>query len=192
MSEATTICEALRGPAMLGAARPGEATSPAGDQTSAGSPPDARKLPLWRSFYTDAKDAGRFKYGAFFTVAELELALAAKEDTAEFRFSVSLIRRALRREGKNFTERGQQGSGLLIAPVETNANEIQRLQSAALSAMREGVILGTTTPLELLTAEDRRRHEAIVERLGKRLALISRQSLPACYKEKLKELSPAK
>jgi hypothetical protein len=135
-----------------------------------------RQLPLWRHFITTMNDADALKFGAFFTTSDMEQHLGCKEDTAEFGMSIHRIRRALRRAGKNFTARGQLGEGFVIAPPDTNRCEMQRLQAAAITAMREGVVLGTNTPLELLSAEARRKHEAILEKMAMRLALVNRRT----------------
>lgn len=135
-----------------------------------------RVHPLWKNFVSTMKDAGRLHYGAFFTTTEMESALSCKEESVEFAFAVARVRRALRRDGKNFTARGQRGQGFQVAAVETNHAEMQRLQQAAMNAMREGVILGTHTPIELLSSEDRRKHEAVLEKMAVRLALINRRS----------------
>jgi hypothetical protein len=142
------------------------------------TPQVARALPLWRAFITQMRADDRIGYGQFFSIEEMEDILSAKADSLEFAFGVARIRRALRREGKNFTSRGQGGKGYVIASLETNHVEMGRLQCAALTALREGVILGTTTPVELLSAEARRKHESVLERMANRLALINRRGLP--------------
>jgi hypothetical protein len=128
------------------------------------------------------KAENKLVYGAFFSSSDMEIHLSCKENTAEFAFAISHIRRALRRSGQNFTARGQMGQGYQIAAPGTNHAEVSRLQHVALNAMREGVILGTETPLELLSAEERRKHEAVTEKLATRLALVNRRALPAKLK----------
>lgn len=155
------------------------------------SPKAARILPLWRAFLSEMREADRLKFGEFFTTAELAKSLCCPEESTEFAFAVARIRRALRRDGKNFTARGQQGLGFVIAAPETNHAEMQRLQSVAMTAMREGVILGTNTPIDLLSAEDRRKHEAVLEKMATRMALINRRGLPPAARAFIKDGSDA-
>jgi len=141
-------------------------------------------LPLWKSWVSAMREVKRIAYGQFFTTAEMELAMKCKEESLEFRFNLCRIRRLLRREGKNITARGQGKAGYVIAAPETNSTEMLRLQKAALTAMKEGVILGTTTPMSLLTPEDQQRHEAVLEKMAKRLSLVNRRALPESIKQK--------
>lgn len=134
---------------------------------------DVRKLPLWKS-WVEANE-GRLTYGAQFTSKELTEYLGLTEDSLQFAMSVHHIRKALRRKGMNFTARGQYGSGYTIAQPGTNHAEMKRMANAAASAMREGVILGTSTPLDLLTEDERRIHESLTEKMATRLALIRRR-----------------
>lgn len=134
---------------------------------------DVRKLPLWKS-WVEANE-GRLTYGAQFTSKELTEYLGLTEDSLQFAMSIHHIRKALRRRGMNFTARGQYGSGYTIAQPGTNHAEMRRMANAAASAMREGVILGTSTPLDLLTEDERRIHESLTEKMATRLALIRRR-----------------
>jgi len=133
---------------------------------------EARKLPLWRA-WLEANEA-RLTYGAAFKTSELEEFFGVKADTWAFREETIAIRANLRRRGMNFTERGQNGAGYVIAQPNTNADEVERLNHAAVSALRSSVELATTTPLQLLDAEERRRHEAVAEKAAHRLALLGR------------------
>lgn len=135
---------------------------------------DVRKLPLWKS-WIEANES-RLTYGAQFTSKELTEYLGLTEDSLQFAMSVHYIRKALRRKGMNFTARGQYGSGYTIAQPGTNHAEMKRMANAAASAMREGVILGTSTPLDLLTEDERRIHESLTEKMAIRLALIARKA----------------
>lgn len=141
-------------------------------------PAPTRTLPLWRSFLSEARDVGRVSYGAVFTVAELETSLSCKKETIEFQLAVSSIRKELRREGKNLTARGQGGVAFVITQPDANYLEMQHLQRVAITSLQEGLILGSTTPLELLDAEARARHEATLAKIAVRTALVCRQIPP--------------
>jgi hypothetical protein len=134
---------------------------------------DARKLPLWKS-WLEANES-RLAYGAQFTSKELTEYLGMTEEDLQFAMSIHHIRKALRRKGMNFTARGQYGAGYAIAQPGTNQAEMRRMANVAASAMREGVILGTCTPLDLLTDEERRIHESLTEKMATRLALMRRK-----------------
>jgi len=135
---------------------------------------DARKLPLWKS-WLEANES-RLTYGAQFTSKELTDYLGMTEQDLQFAMSIHNIRKVLRRKGMNFTARGQYGAGYVIAQPGTNHAEMRRMANVAASAMREGVVLGTSTPLDMLTEEERRIHESLTEKMATRLALISRRS----------------
>lgn len=134
---------------------------------------DARKLPLWKS-WLEANES-RLAYGAQFTSKELTEYLGMTEEDLQFAMSIHHIRKALRRKGMNFTARGQYGAGYVIAQPGTNQAEMRRMANVAASAMREGVILGTSTPLDMLTDEERRIHESLTEKMATRLALMRRK-----------------
>jgi hypothetical protein len=135
---------------------------------------DVRKLPLWKSWIES--NEGRLTYGAQFTSKELTEYLGLTEDSLQFAMSIHRIRKTLRRKGMNLTARGQYGAGYTIAQPGTNHAEMKRMANAAASAMREGVILGTSTPLDLLTEDERRIHESLTEKMATRLALIARKT----------------
>lgn len=144
-----------------------------------------RQHPLWRDFIVKMKATNELNFGAFFKTEAMVEHLGCAAESVEFAFAIAAIRKALRREGKNFTERGQHGLGYLITPPEFNHKEMDRLQASAISALREGVVLGTNTPIELLDAESRRKHEAVLEKIATRLALVTRRT-------SLKSNNPAK
>ena len=143
---------------------------------------DARKLPLWKSWVES--NESRLTYGAQFTSKELTEYLGLTEDDLQFAMSIHHIRKALRRKGMNFTARGQYGAGYVIAQPGTNHAEMRRMANVAASAMREGVILGTSTPLDMLTDEERRIHESLTEKMATRLALMRRRVQPQDAKPK--------
>lgn len=133
---------------------------------------EARKLPLWRA-WLEANEA-RLTYGAAFKTEDLEAFFGVQSDRLAFRVEVIAIRAELLKRGMNFTERGQNGAGFVIAQPNTNADEVERMQRAAISAMGRSVVLATTTPMQLLTEQERRKHEAVAEKAATRLALLSR------------------
>lgn len=133
---------------------------------------EARKLPLWRA-WMEANEA-RLTYGAAFTTAEFEEFFGVQSDRLAFRVEVMAIRAELLKRGMNFTERGQNGAGFVIAQPNTNADEVERMQRAAISAMGRSIVLARTTPLELLDHEARRKHESVTEKAAIRHALLCR------------------
>lgn len=136
-------------------------------------PETVRRLPLWKAWLDDMRELGKLEFGGFFAHHEIASHLSCPVDSLEYAFAMVEIRKALRREGKNLTGRGTGGEGFLITPPEMNAKAMTDLQSKAIRSLREGVILGTTTPLELLDAEAKRKHLAVLEKLATRLALVS-------------------
>lgn len=132
-------------------------------------------LPEWKHALSEMENEG-IEYGATFTVEWFREILRQEPDTVQFAMSIHSIRVALRERGMNLTSVGQDGKAWFIAPPQTNAREMQRMQRKAIRAMQQGVILGTNTPTELLSDTDRKRHEAVLERLAIRTALISRRN----------------
>lgn len=132
-----------------------------------------RILPLWKAWLEE--NAGRIQYGAQFTSEELVKFLDQQEDSIGFAMSVHEIRKALRRRGMVLTARGEFGKGYRISPPSANMDEMKRMEKAAASALREAVVLGTSTPLDALTQEERRLHESLLEKVSTRLALMNRK-----------------
>lgn len=138
-----------------------------------------RKLPLWKSFLEETP----IDYGYTIEADALARELGVENiDCIEYAMAVNQIRKELRKRGMVFTARGQQGERYVVTPPATNQAEINRLQRSAISAMKQGVILGTNTPLDMLTEAERRSHEAITEKLGLRLALVTR-AIPRNHRE---------
>jgi hypothetical protein len=134
---------------------------------------ETRKFPLWKEWIEQRGES--MGYGDAVTSKEMAEALGEKEESLQFNMAIMEIRKWFRRRGMNFTSRGLKGSGFVIAKPGLNAWEIERMWHAALSSMKEALILGTTTPLELLNSEERRIHEAKTAKMAMRLALISRK-----------------
>jgi hypothetical protein len=137
---------------------------------------NATILPEWKHALSEMEKLG-IKYGSTFSLEWFEKTLKQTRDTVEFAMSIHQIRVHLRTRGMNLTSIGQNGQGWFIAPPQTNAHEMLRMQRKAIRAMQQGVILGTNTPLEILEAADRKRHEGVLERLAIRSALISRRDI---------------
>ena len=70
--------------------------------------------------------------------------------------------------------RGQKGNQFVILRPAANTNVVDGYSRAAVDALKRGVILGTNTRLDTLSESERRRHEAILERVALRAALVQR------------------
>jgi hypothetical protein len=134
---------------------------------------DTIKLPEWKHALDKMQEIGT-DYGAVFEAKWLSIVMKMEPDTLQFGIAISSIRKALRREGKHLTGQGQNGERYIIAPPQDNYRELHRLNKIAVRSLKEGVILGTSTPTDMLDANDRRRHEALTERLAIRSALLRR------------------
>lgn len=122
----------------------------------------------------DIMEAEGIDYGAAWSVLQLSTMLRCNPETWEFRSSMINIRARLRERGYNFTARGTSGQVWQIAPPETNADEMQRLQKTAIRAVVNAVVLGTATDTSRLTTDQKARHDATLERAGTRAALLNR------------------
>jgi hypothetical protein len=83
---------------------------------------------------------------------------------------------ALLTHGFFLSGRGQKGEQFVIVDAAANTSVMENFQAQAVRALRNGVILGTNTRIDVLTEEERRKHEATLERLAVRSALISRKT----------------
>jgi hypothetical protein len=142
-------------------------------------------LPLWKNALDEMIKQG-VNYGSVYPVEFFQEHLKADPDTLEFGLGVSDIRRELEKRGLYLTGRGQKGEQYVIIAPASNCDVMLSYQRRALDAMKRGVILGTNTPLVLLEGEDRRRHEAVLERMAKRMALLGRR-MPAAIESKPKQ-----
>ncbi len=131
------------------------------------------RLPLWKScLETMRKDS--VSYGKTYPAEYFEKALKVTRDTMQFGLAISEIRRELEMDGFYLSGRGQNGNQYVILPPENNQDVMRSYQRAALDALKRGVILGTNTRLDLLESEDRRRHEALLEKLAIRTLLFKK------------------
>ena len=62
----------------------------------------------------------------------------------------------------------------VILPPAANSNIMCAYQREALDALTRGVILGTNTRMDMLTAGEKLRHELVLERMAIKTALMGR------------------
>lgn len=133
------------------------------------------QLPLWKACLDDMLSEG-VDYGKIYSTKYFEKKLKAERDTMEFSLAMSSIRASLLEHGKYLSGRGQKGESFVVLNPEANASVMQSYQKEAVKALKKGVILGTNTDLKLLTDDERRRHEATLERMSIRAALVCRST----------------
>ena len=132
-----------------------------------------RRIIIWETTLLAMRQAG-VEYGASFSKKWMEDHLGCAWNTIEFNGAVHEIRCQLELEGRYLSARGQGEAGYTILMPQENAAQGQRNQRLALSLLRRTVNLLSTTPLDGLTAEEKRLHEGVLERSVKRLSLIER------------------
>ena len=132
------------------------------------------RLPLWKNCYEEMLRNG-VDYGVTYSSDFFEQRLKAKRDSMTFGLDVSKIRAALLSHGFFLSGRGQKGEQFVILDASANTSVMENFQTQAIKALRSGVILGTNTRVDVLTAEERRKHESMLEKLAVRSALISRK-----------------
>ena len=135
---------------------------------------EVRRLPLWKDWIE--RNEHRLAYGLTVTTEEMEEALEEKAHSMAFQMAAHNIRVLLRQRGMNFSQRGLRGAGFQILPPNTNADEMEHLNRVALNSLKASVILGTRTNLSLLSDCERKRHEAVTEKMAHRLALLGRSN----------------
>jgi hypothetical protein len=133
------------------------------------------RLPLWKNCYEEMLRDG-VDYGQTYTAEYFEERLKVKRDSMTFSLDISKIRAALLSHGLFLSGRGQKGEQFVILDASANTAVMENFQAQAVKALRSGVILGTNTRIDILTEEERRKHEATLERLAIRSALISRKT----------------
>ena len=138
------------------------------------------RLPLWRNCFEEMLKDGA-DYGKVYNVEFFEKKLKEPRETMAFGLAVSQIRTALLERGLYLSGRGQKGEQFVIVDAAANTKVMENFQAQAALALRKGVILGTNTRIDVLTDEERRKHEATLERLAIRSALMARK-LPAIKK----------
>lgn len=144
------------------------------------------RLPLWKNCLDEMLHAG-VEYGATYSADFFEERLKSKRDTMTYGLDISKIREGLLKYGFFLSGRGQKGEQFVILQASANSSVMENFQAQAIKALRSGVILGTNTRIDLLNDEERRKHEATLERLAVRTALVTRK-LPV-LKKALKSLA---
>lgn len=131
---------------------------------------EQRLFPTWKEFLETEK----IEFGVSWTSDYLEAALQCKSDSVEFRFSIDKISRELVRRGMYITSEGSNGTVYRVVMPKHNAHVMHRMQRKAINAMYKSVTLGENTPRKMLTTDEQRVHEAVLEKAATRLALLSR------------------
>jgi hypothetical protein len=132
------------------------------------------RLPLWKNCYEEILREG-IDYGRTYDADFFESRLKEKRDSMRFSLDISKIRTALLSHGFFLSGRGQKGEQFVILDASANTSVMENFQSQAIKALRSGVILGTNTRVDVLTDEERRKHESTLERLAIRSALLCRK-----------------
>jgi len=131
------------------------------------------RLPLWKNALEEMRKEG-ITHGKTYDAAWLEERLKCSREDMRFGLAVSEIRRELEKDGFYLSGRGQKGNQFVILPPESNADVMLGYQRAAIDCLKRGVILGTNTRLDSLKDTDRRRHEALLERIATKAVLMQR------------------
>lgn len=146
------------------------------------------RLPLWRGALEQLQKNG-VEHGQTISAEWFEERLKCKRDEMEFGLSMSAIRRELEKDGYHISGRGQGGAQFIILPPENHAAVMAHYQRIAIDCLKRGVILGTATRIDLLNAEDRRRHESLCEKMATRSVLMARSGqIAKAIKEKAPKL----
>lgn len=123
------------------------------------------KLPLWKTCAEQMLEEG-IDYGKTYPYQFFEDRLKADRNSIQFSIAISKIRHALLRKGFYLSGVGAQKHGCFcIQQPNANKATMTRMAKIAQRSLARGVILGTNTPLEILQAGDRKKHEQILERL---------------------------
>ena len=139
---------------------------------------EIQRLPLWKNVVEEMRSMG-LQYGQTFPSEFFEERLKVTRDQMRFGLDISEIRRELEHDGFRLSGVGQKGNQQVIVPLKCNSKVMESYQRRAFDAMKRGVILGTNSPIHLLPDEDRRKHEALLERMATRLVLMQRSKQTA-------------
>lgn len=134
---------------------------------------EIRRLPLWKNVVDQMREEG-IEFGKTYSADFFEKGLSRKRDEMQFGLAISEIRRELEHDGFYLDGRGGKGDQFVIRPAQDNVAVMQGYNRRALDALKRGVILGTNTPLQLLDAANRKRHESLLERMAVRSVLMQR------------------
>jgi hypothetical protein len=133
------------------------------------------KLPEWKSCYEDMLKDG-IEYGKTYPTEFFEKKLRANRLTMEFGIAVSRVRTLLLAHGFYLSGRGGKGKQFVILAASANCQVMENFQVAAAHALHKGATLGRNTRLELLSSDERRKHESTLEKCATRLALFTRRT----------------
>lgn len=133
----------------------------------------AVRLPLWKACLEEMREQG-VQFGQVWKSEFFEKRLRRKRTDMQFGLAVSEIRAALEHDGFFLSGRGQRGTQFVILPADGNDAVLEQYQRAASKALKRGVILGTNTPLDMLSEAQRKRHESLLERIAIKAALMNR------------------
>lgn len=136
--------------------------------------PEVLRLPLWKACLDDILEEG-VSHGQVFKAEFFEEKLRCTRDQMQYGLAISEIRRELEKIGLYLSGRGQNQSQFVVLPPECNADIMLHYQRVAMDSFRRSVILGTATKTDLLTDSEKQRHNAILERLANKVALLSRK-----------------
>lgn len=129
------------------------------------------RLPLWKTCVEDMLAAG-VSYGTTYPAEYFEQKLRCSRDEMKFGLAISEIRRSLETKGFYLSGRGLKGDSFVVLEPSSNQDVMKSYSSAALDALKRGVILGTNTRLDTLSSEERRRHESTLEKMAVRLLML--------------------
>lgn len=129
------------------------------------------RLPIWKNALDEMRKQG-LHYGKTYPAEWFETQLRAQRNTMPFGLGISEIRRELEHDGYFLSGRGQKGNQFVILEPESNQDVMKCYGRAALNALQRGVILGTNTRLDTLSAEQRRKHQSLLEKMAVRVALV--------------------
>lgn len=130
-----------------------------------------KRSPIWRKVAAELL-ANEINYGSFFPTSQMEKALGMKRDDVRFAFAIYNIRGVLMQHGFYLTSRGQKGEQLIVVPASQHAEIMLNMSAQASRALQRGIILGTKTSTNTLSAEEKRRHESVLEKLAHKSALM--------------------
>jgi hypothetical protein len=134
---------------------------------------NVQRLPLWKVCLDDMLHDG-IEHGKIYNTSWFEEKLRCQQSTMEFGLGVSEIRRALESHGFYLSGRGLDGDKLVIVEAGKNQKVMARYNSHAVDSMNRGVILGANTRRELLTEAEKVKHDALLERMQIRKAMLNR------------------
>jgi hypothetical protein len=133
------------------------------------------RLPIWKHVLELMRQEPIIP-GRQFSAEFFEENLRMKREDMSFALSISNIRQELLADGVYLDGRGGRGDKWFIRPYAENHAVMKSYTHQALMALKKGVILGTNTPLDSLTDDERKRHESVLCKMATRLALMQRRN----------------